>query len=105
MAVSGTVGNFGDVPWGRRVIGNLYYTDPHDACSQINPINTQGDGSGKFFEGEAPILIADRGGCSFVMKAQNAQLAGARLLIVKDNTEENVATVMPVDDGHGIREN
>ena len=52
-------------------------------------------------ESEAPFYIADRGGCTFVMKALNAQNAGAKLLIVVDDQEENENFVLPVDDGHG----
>ena len=56
-------------------------------------------------ESEAPFYIADRGGCTFVMKALNAQNAGAKLLIVVDDQEENENFVLPVDDGHGIKIN
>jgi len=50
-----------------------------------------------------PIIVADRGGCHYVRKAQNAQLAGAKLLIVVDTSvETDYATYSMGDDGHGV---
>lgn len=98
-----TVANFGSVPFGRTVIGDVYLAQGPkgrtDACEPILPIERTNTADGK--QHESPILIADRGGCTFVMKALNAQLAGAKLLIVADNIAENPEFVLPIDDGYG----
>lgn len=100
LDVSVTVANFGYVPWGRTLAGNLYYAEPADACGPIKPLKST-NSSANAGESETPLVIVDRGGCTFVMKAQNVQLAGAKMLIVVDNQEENVTMTLPVDDGHG----
>eukprot|EP00331_Platyophrya_macrostoma_P032794 CAMPEP_0176437026 /NCGR_PEP_ID=MMETSP0127-20121128/18362_1 /TAXON_ID=938130 /ORGANISM="Platyophrya macrostoma, Strain WH" /LENGTH=493 /DNA_ID=CAMNT_0017820545 /DNA_START=33 /DNA_END=1514 /DNA_ORIENTATION=+ len=93
------VANFGTVPWGRTVRGTVYLTNPLDACQILSPIDFKGTANS--IEGESPILVAGRGNCTFVMKALNAQNAGARALIVVDDQEENENFILPVDDGHG----
>ena len=94
MAVS----NFGNAPWGRTVIGKVLYPDPNDACISLT-LRLGEDSFNELLETEAPIIIADRGGCSLVMKALNAQNAGAKLLMIVDDREEDDNYTMPVKDG------
>lgn len=47
------------------------------------------------------IVLATRGGCTFVDKVRNAERAGASLLVVVDNKAENVTNVIMGDDGTG----
>lgn len=47
------------------------------------------------------IIMAKRGGCSFVDKVRNAERAGASLLVVVDSRVENVTNVIMGDDGTG----
>lgn len=48
-----------------------------------------------------PLLIADRGGCSFVQKVRNMEEAGAAVGIVVDNSDEKISHVVMTDDGTG----
>jgi len=43
----------------------------------------------------------DRGNCSFVTKVRNAERAGASLVVVVDDREENITNVIMGDDGTG----
>ena len=53
------------------------------------------------FESDFPIILIKRGGCSFVKKARNAQNAGAGMLIVINNDNENIHNLVMSDDGTG----
>jgi len=47
------------------------------------------------------ILLVDRGECTFVTKVRNAERAGASLVVVIDNVNENITNVIMGDDGTG----
>jgi hypothetical protein len=47
------------------------------------------------------IILARRGGCTFVNKVRNAERAGASLLVVVDSRVENITNVIMGDDGTG----
>jgi len=47
------------------------------------------------------ILVVMRGICPFVQKAHFAQLAGAKMLLVVDNKDEDVQSHIMVDGGYG----
>lgn len=92
--------DFGYIPYGRTLYGEVQIADPHTACS---PLTNQE--SSNSFEGHS-IVVADRGGCHYVTKTQNAQLAGANLLIVVDNKiDTDYSTYVMSDDGHGLEIN
>lgn len=77
---------FGSPPYGGSISQTLYYTGT-DLCDKDGVDATTGyparvDNA----PWPAPfILMADRGSCSFVQKARNAQHAGAAGLIIADN--------------------
>lgn len=48
------------------------------------------------------IVLLDRGNCSFVTKVRNAERAGASLVVVIDDREENISNVIMGDDGTGM---
>lgn len=51
---------------------------------------------------EVPIIMLDRGNCSFVTKVRNVQEAGGHIaLIVNNNEFEEVSDVIMADDGRG----
>lgn len=79
------IAHFGDVEYGGSLVGfvhNLDKSNGTDGCTEIKHIDpfTEDDNQ--------PILIAERGGCEFYTKALNAQYAGAKLLIVINNTDQ-----------------
>jgi len=47
-------------------------------------------------------MVAQRGDCTFVMKAHYAQLAGAKMLLIADNQYEDVERRIMVAPGGGI---
>jgi hypothetical protein len=49
----------------------------------------------------AKIALVNRGHCSFVTKVRNAEKAGASLVVVVDDTVEDVTGVIMSDDGTG----
>jgi hypothetical protein len=83
---------FGLPPYGGAIQQNVYYADD-DLCDSNLDYSRGGyptrdnDDSGKMASWKAPfILMVDRGDCTFVKKARNAQKAGASGLIIADNT-------------------
>jgi len=83
---------FGNPPYGGKIAQNVYYTGT-DLCDSSKVDPTSGYPSrpkdpltDKQAAWPSPfILMADRGSCSFVQKARNAQHAGAAGLLIADN--------------------
>lgn len=91
--------NFGEMPYGYYITGRIHYDlDNQDidfACKPITTINIDND---KDFD---PIIMVDRGNCTFVTKARNVQKLGGRLALIVDNKEEDINRIFMVDDGTG----
>ena len=90
-----TVANYGYIPYGQSLIGNLYYANPRNACLPLDFHNMN-------FTDPSPIILVERGGCHFVTKSHYAQLFGAKMVIVVDNEFERENSVMMIDDGYGF---
>lgn len=81
---------FGSPPYGGSIAQNVYYTDT-DLCQPPDPTTgwptrAKDPDTNRQKPWPTPfILMADRGTCSFVQKARNAQHAGAAGLIIADN--------------------
>jgi hypothetical protein len=95
--LTSTLANFGNPPYGSYILGRVhkYPGKVKGGCSALDPVK---------FEDETntyshPILLLDRGNCSFVVKARHAQSIGAQALIIIDNSDENVNKIVMVDDG------
>ncbi|KAM3133736.1 hypothetical protein pb186bvf_014145 [Paramecium bursaria] len=87
--ISFGVANFGDIPWGRRMTGELKLSQPLDACTNMS------------VETKAYFLFVKRGNCTFVTKVRNAQAAGYQLVIIEDNQIEETQRIHMADDGTG----
>lgn len=93
--------NFGNIPYGYITTGSIRYElnnkEIDYACRPLPylppPMNGPLDRS--------PILMLDRGNCTFVTKTRNAQNAGARIALIVDNREEKMDDLMMADDGTG----
>lgn len=48
-----------------------------------------------------PIIMVDRGNCSFVSKVRNIERQGVKLAIINDNLEEDSENLIMSDDGTG----
>jgi hypothetical protein len=96
-----SLAKFGDVPYNTNVLGQLYYPEPHNGCHPF-------DRTGIFFSynyerdpANNPIIVVDRGGCVLTTKAKYAQLAGAKMLVIIDSTDEDVSQMTFPDNGQG----
>ena len=70
----------------------FFHPDDNFACLPLDHITVPK---------EVPILLADRGNCTFVMKAKHAQNAGYKALIIIDNVDEPVEEIIMTDNGSG----
>lgn len=50
---------------------------------------------------ELPIILLERGNCTFVTKVRNVEKAGANVALIGDTKEENSEIFIMSDDGSG----
>ena len=91
------IANFGYVPWGRKLAGVVFVAEPFKACESLGRIHIDKDSSEN--AEMYPIILAERGNCTLTQKAQNAQDAGAKMIIIIDTINEDLEHTMPVGDG------
>lgn len=86
--------------YGHSIIGKVWYDDANpDGCKDYNMIF---DATGDPDIDPSPIVLVNRGNCSFTQKARNVEHAGGRLaIIIDDKISENPEDVIMVDDGSG----
>ncbi|KDD75638.1 hypothetical protein H632_c577p0, partial [Helicosporidium sp. ATCC 50920] len=88
QSFSSAIGDFGVPLYGGTLVGRVgQLSNNEDGCGEISALP----------EGTDTLLVV-RGGCFFVEKAYNAQLAGARAVIVADHTEEALLTMALPED-------
>lgn len=87
-----SIANFGRIPYGRTLIAPLKMANPIYACSPLDPINPDE-------VKEAPFILIKRGNCTFVTKVKYAQLIGAKMAIIVDDTPEQTENYTMIDDG------
>ena len=81
------------------MIGNVWIDpDNLDGCGEFK---IKIDGKWDPDTDPSPIVIVERGHCSFVTKVRNIEHAGGRLALIIDEKEENIENVIMVDDGNG----
>lgn len=96
-----SLANFGVIPYGHSLIGRIYYDpDNADGCQPFGDFDFSKDPDDK--DHPTPIILVDRGECTFVKKVRNIEHAGGRLGIVMDNKIEDVTSVIMSDDGTGM---
>lgn len=93
--------NFGNVPYGTTLAGRVfYYPDFKTGCHQFTSaiLDPEGDPDKDF----SPIVLVERGKCSFVRKSRNIQALGGSLALIMDNQENsNPEEIIMSDDGSG----
>lgn len=96
-----SLANFGVIPYGHSIIGRIYF-DPEnaDGCEPFGEFDYSKDPDDN--EHPTPIILVERGNCTFVKKVRNIQHAGGRLGIVMDNKVEDITSVIMSDDGTGM---
>ena len=85
-----SVMDFGSVPYGHSVYGTVFKSTPYDACTDLTPISWDANYG-------TLIIMANRGGCTFATKVINAQKIGAGLVMIADNTVEDVHRIFPIE--------
>ena len=84
------------------VHGEIFFENTtvlHSACTELGtlaPNSNQNEYSENF-----KILLAYNGDCSIEQKARNAQIAGASMLLLINNNEQDIKNVLLEDDGSG----
>ena len=78
--------DFGFAPHTSGSLSAYVHFSKEHAPYLCNPVGNRSEFFNMEQRGFAYILLADRGGCSFVTKARNAQQAGAAALVVADTT-------------------
>ncbi len=91
-----TLANYGYVPYGKSLIGNLHLASPRNACTPLAPFMIRSNHTDP-----SPIVVIERGDCHFVTKSHYAQLMGAKMALIIDDRDENENYVLMVDDGFG----
>ena len=74
-------------------------TSMHTACTELQQLNTNTDPNE--YSENFKILLAYNGQCSVVQKARNAQNAGASMLLLINNNDQDIKNVILEDDGSG----
>lgn len=100
--INSNVATFGDIPYGLNTIGHFVYDfdnkDAEMACNDLKNFNLE---KNDFLNDFDPFLILDRGSCSFVTKARNAQKIGAKAVIIINNNDDDINEIYMMDDGTG----
>jgi len=104
--IIGSISKFGNIPYGYNVVGSLYY-DPlalkkdvpslgcRDSYTFGLKLNSTADID------ESPIIMMDRGDCSFVHKVAKAEIFGAHAVIIANNNNEDINNLVMADNGNG----
>lgn len=85
-----SVMDFGSVPYGHSIYGTVFKSTPYDACTDLTPISWDANYG-------TLVILVNRGGCTFATKVINAQKIGAGLVMIADNTIEDVHRIFPIE--------
>ena len=83
-------------------MGRVHYPKSNvDGCLEFNETSFSND---FLFDEDSdlqPIIMVQRGGCTFVKKVRNIEKLGVKLAIIADNKVENSEELIMSDDGTG----
>ena len=97
-SIKAVYANFGFIPYGHTIIGSIAYDKNNmDLCNPYNQTLDNGDKQ----SGMSKFIIARRGKCMFTEKVRHMEDAGAAVGILVDNTNENVESLIMINDGNG----
>ena len=77
------------------------YPESSTACTKTSQmiLDREGDPDNEF----SPIVLVDRGNCTFIRKTRNVQeLGGALCLVVNNIPGQNPERIIMIDDGTGL---
>ena len=99
--IRGSLSNFGYIPYGYTLVGRLYYdpenTDVDMACKEIKSLWINEEHA----VDENPIIMVDRGNCTFVTKVLNVQSINGEVALIVNNDDTDVNDIVMSDDGRG----
>ena len=82
--IAASYANFGHIPYGSSISGEVYFDEKNDkGCDKYSyrAHSWQGIDAGHI----SKIFIQRRGDCPFVQKVRNAELAGAKMVVIVDS--------------------
>lgn len=99
--IPATLSNFGRIPYGHTTVGKVFY-DPMNldrdmACKPITSIDIGSD----FKVDESPIIMINRGNCTFVKKVKNVEDMGGHVALIVNNVPGSIDYIVMADDGNG----
>jgi hypothetical protein len=80
-----------------RLYYDIYNEDTDYACKNITTIILEKEDK----EDRYPIVMVDRGNCSFVTKTRHVQNIGGHMAIIVNNNDDPVEDILMIDDGTG----
>jgi len=98
--------NFGHISYGETIIAQVFTPKTNfDACKPFTKEIFNQEGQKAMFENKidmvVPVVLVERGTCTFVTKVRNVEKAGANAAIIMDNKIEPSRHVIMSDDGSG----
>lgn len=83
-------------------MGRIHYSETNiDGCNEYNDTDFSND---FLFDEDSdlqPVILVQRGGCTFVKKVRNIEKLGVKLAIIADNKDEHSEELIMSDDGSG----
>ena len=96
-----SLAKFGSIPYGSNIIGQVYYPEPHDGCTAFNSSGIYFSFNNESDPSNNPIILIDRGNCVLTTKSKYAQLIGAKMVIIVQNTDQDITSLNFPDNGQG----
>ncbi|CAG9335006.1 unnamed protein product [Blepharisma stoltei] len=96
--IPSSLANFGNPPYGSIIVGRVFLPrneNQYKGCSPLDHISWDDDPDIV----NSPILLLERGGCSFVVKVRNAQNIGASAVLIMNNVDGSIDPITMIDDG------
>ena len=97
--------SFGSIPFNFYARGEIIISKEDDeyGCENLNHNISihNNESTNTKFRTNFVILLVKRGECTFVSKVRNAQQAGANMVIIINNSDEDIHNLIIADDGTG----
>ena len=98
--------NFGHIDYGSSILGQVFFPLKNkDGCKPFDQTMFDNFAVEAIFQNkitlELPVIMLERGQCTFVTKVRNVEKTGANVAIIGDNREEDSEDFMMSDDGSG----
>jgi hypothetical protein len=89
--IPSVLASFGNPPYGTKMIGKVYlpaHKAENKACDPLTPLELSEDDMVGNEGRSSPIVLVNRGKCSFVTKVRHAQDIGAKAVLIVDDTSD-----------------